>query len=251
PDPPRLTNRFDRGQFEASRRDRIAYVVERPGHYPIPAQTISWWNTRTQTLQTEIIPAVDLRVKPTFRQRLIQLLPGLVGLLAALGGAMYFRRSLQSRWQTYRHRQNTSAAARWQRLRRACPSNDPQATWRGLNDWLISTSCMENMEPLTLEPWLNQVNSAPLTEAVRELEALLFAPTPENFAPDSSLEHSSPDSSIEPVRPWSGEALLKALTAIWPSRQSQLQPRFAVATDLPPLNPLEAQGEGEWVKQGG
>lgn len=118
PDPPKLTNRFERGQFKASRTDRISYVAERPGHYQLPAQSIVWWNTRTQSLQTEVIPAVEVQVKPTPQQRLVQLLPWLATLLTLVGGLLYFRQSLQEHWQNFRRRRQASEVAQWRHLRR-------------------------------------------------------------------------------------------------------------------------------------
>jgi hypothetical protein len=73
PDPPKLINRFERGEFTASRTEHIFYIAEQPGNYSLPAQSIVWWNTRTQSLQTEVIPAVEIRVIPTFQERLISL----------------------------------------------------------------------------------------------------------------------------------------------------------------------------------
>jgi hypothetical protein len=124
PDPPKLTNQFDRGQFTASRTEHISYVAEQPGRYQVPEQSIVWWNTQTQSLQTEVIPALAIRVQPTPKQFLLELLPWLTGLLAVLGAAIYFRQPLLQRWQRYRQHRQESESAQWRRLQQACQSGN-------------------------------------------------------------------------------------------------------------------------------
>lgn len=219
PDPPQLTNQFDRGNFVATRRDRITYVAEQPGRYQLPPQPVTWWNTRTQSLQTEVIPAVDLWVKSTPQQRLMRRLPWLAGLLAIAVGLVYWRRSLQAQWQAYRHRQQTSEPTQWRRLRQACREHDPRAIWIQLMAWLAST---DSTQTVTLERFLADVDNPYLTHQVKALETTLFG-----------REHSRAVSSD-----WSGQALYAALQPArlrWLHRQSS-DPSQAIAA-LPHLNP--------------
>jgi hypothetical protein len=219
PDPPKLTNQFERGQFTASRRDRISYVAQQPGHYQLPEQTISWWNTRTQSLETDTLPAVEVWVKPTARQMLVRLLPWLAGLLTLIGVLIYFRASLQTKWHRYHQHRQTSERYRWQLLRRACLSNDPETTWSQLIAWLASTQ--PHTDPVLLENFLERANSSALTQTVRDLESRLF----------------DPQNSTESSSAWSGKALLKALSQVRKRKLPQL-PHYSSSTfSLQPLNP--------------
>jgi len=217
PDPLKPINHFERGQFTATRSDRIAYVADQPGRYQLPAQTIVWWNTRSQSLQTETIPAVDIRVVPTLQERLIQLLPWLIALLVLVCGFVYFKRSLQERWQSFCRRRQASELARWRYLSRACRSNDPRATWNGLLSWLASTHLFGG--DASTDALLQRVDNPDLTQAILELETALFAPC--------NPEASRTD--------WSGLPLLSALASLRKRRRSQQH--YEPATLLPPLNP--------------
>jgi hypothetical protein len=219
PDPPKLTNQFERGQFTASRTDHTSYVAEKPGRYHLPPQTITWWNTRTQSLQTEVIPAIDIRVQPTLQQQLKQRLPWLAGLLAVVGGLVSLREPLQTRWQTYRHQQQTSEPAQWRRLYQACQDHDPAVIWIQLMLWLAST---RRAETVTLESFLENVDNPNLTHQVRGLEVALYGP--DNRRPFPSN--------------WSGQSFYRALRQHrkpWLQAQSKTQAQATPA--LPRLNP--------------
>jgi len=50
----------DRGAFSGGRRiDAATYVVQTPGRHTLPAITVQWWNTTTDTLQTATAAAID------------------------------------------------------------------------------------------------------------------------------------------------------------------------------------------------
>lgn len=219
PDPPKLTNRFDRGEFIATRTEHISYVAEQPGHYPIPEQSIIWWNTQTQSLQTEVIPALTIRVQPSPKQLLLELLPWLAGLLAIFGAAIYFRQPLLHRWQRYHQHRQESESAQWQRLQRACLSNDAKATWNSLIAWLGSIQPSKGIS--TPEDLVNQTGSADLATALTELEMVLF-----------NREEAPGDSS-----PWTGNTLYGALKVARQHKLHQTQSEHQTTTDLPLLNP--------------
>ncbi|MGV2828011.1 BatD family protein [Myxosarcina sp. GI1(2024)] len=223
PDPPKLTNQFERGQFKASRSDRISYVAQQPGNYQLPEQTIYWWDTRTQSLETDTLPAVKVWVKPTAQQLLVRLLPWLAGLLTLISVLVYFRSSLQAKWQRFRQHRQNSERYQWQRLCHASLSNDPEATWSQLIAWLASIQ--PSPDPVILENFLERANSSPLTQAVRELEYRLFAP----------------QNSTESPSAWSGRALMKALSQIRKSKLPQLPDSPSFTFSLPPLNPVTRQ----------
>jgi len=217
PDPPQLTNQFTRGQFTASRTEHISYVAEQPGRYQVPAQSIRWWNTQTQSLQTEAIPAIDLRVQPTPIQRLRQWLPGLVGLLVIVGGAVYFRRSLLAIWQGWWQRLLASEPVQWHRLRRACRQHDPRAAWEELHQWVASLPHATDLSRLS--NGTDPSDDVAVAQAIQTLEAVLFGRISEG----------------EAAAPWTGDALLQALSAY---RQQHVHPRSPKrpAPLLPQLN---------------
>jgi hypothetical protein len=219
PDPLKLTNQFDRGQFTASRTEHISYVAEQPGRYQVPEQAFVWWNTQSQSLQTEVIPALTIRVQPTAEQFLLELLPWLAGLLGIIGAAIYFRQTLLTRWQRYRQHRRESEPAQWQRLQRACLSNDPKATWDSLTAWLGSFQPSRGIS--TPEDLVNQTGSADLAASLTELETVLFN---REKAPAASSS-------------WTGNALYKALKAARKHELHQTQSEHQTTMDLPLLNP--------------
>ncbi len=58
PDLPELEDRSNRGEATALRRQTATYVVEKPGQYHLPEQSLSWWNTETNAMETATLPAV-------------------------------------------------------------------------------------------------------------------------------------------------------------------------------------------------
>jgi hypothetical protein len=171
PDPAQLRNQFNRGEFVATRRDRMVYVAEQPGHYRLPEQAFYWWNTSTQSLETELIPAIHIQVQPTLRQVLWRLLPGVLITIALVAMGWAYRRPLQSRWQAYRRHQADSESAAFRNLYQACQRNDPQVIWRQLSWWLERSA----PETVTVEAFLTRIDDAQLTGQVTALEQYLFA----------------------------------------------------------------------------
>jgi hypothetical protein len=62
PSPPVLRNSVNRGQILASRSVRISYVVEKEGHYVLPATEFAWWNTQSRELELLSLPATRITV---------------------------------------------------------------------------------------------------------------------------------------------------------------------------------------------
>ncbi len=218
PDPPQLTNQFTRGQFTASRTEHISYVAEQPGRYQVPEQSIIWWSTTTQSLKTEVIPAIDIRAQPTPLQMLVQLWPWLLGVLTLASGLIYFRQPIGNQWHRYRTQQQASESTRWKQLSQACSENDPRVAWRYLVIWLECLPLPSNTP--SLDAWGTATDHAILSQAVKELEIVLFAE-------DQAAAQA-----------WSGERLLQALTEFRQRHRDQMPPRHQVSASLPPLNPI-------------
>jgi len=59
-DTPQLTDRSNRGEATAERRERITYLVEGAGHFVIPEQVFHWWDTGSGELREAVLPELVL-----------------------------------------------------------------------------------------------------------------------------------------------------------------------------------------------
>ena len=64
PDQPKLIDSNQNGQLVGSRDQTIALMADSPGHYTIPALTVSWWDTETNLPRTATLPARTLTILP-------------------------------------------------------------------------------------------------------------------------------------------------------------------------------------------
>jgi hypothetical protein len=222
PDPTQLTNRFERGQFQAIRRDRIVYSAEQPGHYTLPALSLSWWDTQDQVLRTEALPPLQVRVKPTLKQTIQKVLPLLLVLIGSFTATYFYRKPLQQKWQAYRRRQADSEPATYRRLYQACLANDLQPIWQTLQDWINSTTPTPNT--VTIGDFLSRVDDAELTEQVTTLEQILYSPSKQvvSTSPELGLQLS---------------ASLKRARRLWLRQKKATTRQNKLSTILPPLNP--------------
>jgi len=126
PEPPVLQNSSNRGRSEASRRERISYVVQAGGEYLLPAMDYFWWDTRSGKLEVLSLPATvvtagagaatagegPFRVLHKISPR--QLLQAAAGLLL-LAGALWLAWRLLPRLPLARLK--NAAVSGWRRLR--------------------------------------------------------------------------------------------------------------------------------------
>ncbi len=223
PDPPLLTNRFERGQLRAIRSDRISYIASKPGQYQLPPLSIIWWNTQTQSLEKTDISKVEIRVKTPLQQLFLQGLLCLIVVLFLLGIFFYYRKKLQIFYQNYRQKRSESEPVIFQRLRQATLNNNAQKTWRELIQWLNYTT--KNTENVTVNDFLVKLEYSDLTKEIKQLEVLLFG---NNNNKDSNLN-------------WSGAKLEQSLCQVrkrWLHLLSKPDKRHSIDLDiLPSLNP--------------
>lgn len=64
PATPDLDDRAQRGQYSATRIDRVTYVLQSEGAFTIPIIEISWFNPDRQRMMTETLQAVTIDVAP-------------------------------------------------------------------------------------------------------------------------------------------------------------------------------------------
>jgi hypothetical protein len=85
----------------ASRTEAIAYVIERPGRYVLPAVSVGWWNTEANAVQTAATSpiTIDVPVPAGWRDATAAearggrwIVPAVVGSLAAAGVALILAR---------------------------------------------------------------------------------------------------------------------------------------------------------------
>lgn len=75
PDQPELNDQVSNQGIIGERSVATAFVPNREGIIEIPGQTISWWNTETNQLESSIIQAKKLRAHPSTRERIDTQLP--------------------------------------------------------------------------------------------------------------------------------------------------------------------------------
>ena len=219
PDPPKLLNQYDRGALTGKRSESITYIVEQPGRYALPETQIFWWNTQSQSLETETIPGITIRIRPTLKQRLVQLAPWLL-LLAGLGFLLwYFRDRINRAISDYKKRQDESEKAYFNRFYQACQTDDPMSVYNALLSWLAHP----DIDAPSLEVFTAQVDNATLSQRVSELEGVLF----------NKAGQANP--TISAI--WSGKVLYQEIAD---ARKIWLQQQSKYASDLsslPTLNP--------------
>lgn len=166
PNAPKVENiSRDREGFIAGRRiDSATYVVQKPGHYELPAVTVQWWDLRLGKLREHTVPPVvfDAAPNPDYRPEIA--LPAeldesarprssiedmrrwTIGGVGALAGAIVlwqlwtrFRRygnTLASRRAEQRRRYKASEAAAFAELEGAIAHGDDVGSVRWLYEWL-------------------------------------------------------------------------------------------------------------------
>jgi len=64
PDQAKLTDAGGNGTLTGSRDQTIALMADSPGHYAIPALTVTWWDTQTNQPRQATLPARTLTILP-------------------------------------------------------------------------------------------------------------------------------------------------------------------------------------------
>jgi hypothetical protein len=64
PDQPKLDDSAQSAALVGSRDQTIAFMADTPGHYTIPALTVSWWDTQTNQPRVASLPARTLSIVP-------------------------------------------------------------------------------------------------------------------------------------------------------------------------------------------
>ena len=127
PDQPKLSDSTRDGKLVGSRDQAIALLADSPGHYTIPALTVTWWDTQANKPRVTTLPASTLTILPA---------PGSTSTAAVTPPAPSARPSSPP----IASRQTSSAAA----ARGPTPANSPsQWEWVSIGlavAWLLTLS---------------------------------------------------------------------------------------------------------------
>jgi len=202
-------DRIDRGSLSGERRDTLTYLLTKPGTFTLPALAYLWWNPKTQTLQSQTLPAVTFDVAPapiapTSKSAAARgrLWPWLLALTLVAGiGAWQWRRFVGWGRQAWKkHNPPDRVAAR--KLLRACRRNDAAGAE-------VAWSAWQNTQGTAFQP------DPKLRSAILELQRCLFGPPP--------------------AVSWQGDALARAFSESLTSPKA-FRPHKR-SFDLPLLNP--------------
>ena len=224
PEQPRLSNRDGAHGVIGNREESTALVPTAIGRIELPALEVVWWNTVEDRLMRSSLPAHTFEVgeNPALTVETPTVLPStaleaevllwpwqlacaLLGVTTLLGFGLW--------WRARRQPAVARAAASGPNprallddLRRACLSNDPQATRQALDAWA-------RQQPETLADMAARY--VPLSDTLDGLNGALY----------SASGHS-----------WQGEALWQAIGSLPVAPQSTGSPRPQPGS-LPPLYP--------------
>ena len=222
PQAPKINNYFDRGSLTGKRRESVTYVVEQPGKYDLPEIRVVWWNTNSQSLQTGVINAISVKVRPSLKYLLNKYAPILIIVAVMIVGFGLFiwkyRQSIKNWLEAYRQSRRESESAYFHRLHQACLANEPQQSFNCLMAWLECTN--KRSGTVTLKQFTAQVNSSSVDQQVHELEQYLFDP-----------EKSSTKAQ------WSGTTFYQAIASIRKEWLQQQRSQPTPQINLSSLNP--------------
>lgn len=99
--PPTLNDTQNRGDYLSVREEQVTYVLQRGGEAKFPDLKLTWWNTKTQTLEHITLSGQTFVVKHTLTSWLRAYAPWLIALAAVLAIAIAALLAIK---RYYRHR---------------------------------------------------------------------------------------------------------------------------------------------------
>ena len=172
PGEPEIEDKLERGEFLGKRRDMLTYLLTQAGKVTLPALTYVWWNPKTLTLETKILPAVSFDVSPApgatvsgnaSAGRIVW--PYWVAAIMAVGLGAWQRSRLAGWGRKYRIILNSPDRKAERDLFHACRQHDARAAE---NAWIA----WRNMQGIAFLP------DPELHTAVLALQRQLFGPRP-------------------------------------------------------------------------
>jgi len=171
-DPPQTDDRVERGDLTGHRTDRVTYVFERGGSFPIEAVVQPWWDLEAGRLKraegqgaTVAVTAVAPPRSPRERLELwLYVATTAAGLLAFIWWAWPRLRAAHAR---LRVRWQASEAKAFRDLQHACRRDDVRAVYRAFTIWRQRTESVAELAPFAEEiemavfadrPWSRQTS---------------------------------------------------------------------------------------------
>jgi hypothetical protein len=187
PDQPQLSNQINEQGLQGSREEREALVPNRTGTIELAAIDVPWWNTQTDQLEHLSLPAQQLEVianpeqpvQPSNEPQALlppvegpplwpwQLACGLLSVSNLVGFALWWRARRQPAIAAA-SQTGPSPRSLLDDLKRACQSNEPQATRQALDAWA-------RQQPETLAELAARF--VPLSGALDGLNGALYSET--------------------------------------------------------------------------
>lgn len=193
PDQPNLNEQKQSDGLLASREEKVAYIPNREGGYTLPAISIPWYNTRSQTMEEARLPAVTIQALPSataapaaasqpeatlsFADETAQTAnagfwPWLSAFLALgwlINGWWWFWYGRKAKPVQAKQAVQTRRMSIDQELKNACAANDPTAARDALLNWARDRFQLENLSALAGQC------AEPLAKEVIDLNRHLYA----------------------------------------------------------------------------
>ena len=133
---------LERGNFLGERRETITYLLQKPGPLTLPALTYVWWNPKTQTLESKILPAVTFEVaappaspSPAANVAARRSWPWLLAAALVVGLSVWQRRRFAGWGMRCWKKWNPPDRVAARQLLRACRRNDAAAAAAAWSAW--------------------------------------------------------------------------------------------------------------------
>ena len=146
PEAPSVNTDQQRGRFLGTRVERVTYVCVAGGDVVLPEQTVRWWNSETETLESTEIAGARFRVaaapvvdaaeaEPARSDDATSRVLGLALLAVGFAAVDFARVRLKRRSS----RGASETERTWESLRRALRGEDPAEALTALYAWLAAT----------------------------------------------------------------------------------------------------------------
>lgn len=168
----------ERGAFTGERRETLTYLLQQDGSITLPELTYTWWNPKTESLQSKTLPAVTVQVAPApsvpepaaVSRSWVKGLVAITFLFLLISQRGRIAAALRKIWRILDPPERVAA----RHLLRACRRNDAAASQKAWNQWLLEVGY--------------DVDPAPeLRDAVLVMNRALFGPEAEKAWDGSAM----------------------------------------------------------------
>lgn len=231
PKPPVVDDHTERGELTGRRAETVTYVCEKGGTYSLPTLAMLCWNPDDKQLKRVEIPGrtfqvlapppppVDETVQPAKNSSWSwKWLSATMAICVALAIVAWMAApSIIARWHHDREQRANSEAAYFAKLKHACRTDNPRAVESALLAWL--DRALPGQSSISTDLLAERAGNPELTRELEKLAASIYGR-------EGVIKAS-----------WSGQNLLRQITAARPKIvQDSTADRWRQPT-LPPLNP--------------